>query len=264
MNYRYLRTNVLEMESLITEYVDTLTGVMDDFVENHILNAEWYNISINEESTGFFTLFKEIGDVKITSFFLKPECYLYAQEIFKEVLTEFHVSSAFVLTCDELFLSLCMDNHKNIKIQAYMFSVSFHKYKNEPKYSRSSLVKVLSDELQTVRSLTGDFFDEFSTDDFIKGKYFLYCLKENEIPLGYGIIVPNKIQKKYWACGMITIEKFRNKGVGRSIQTYLADICRENNAMPISGCWYYNILSKKTIESAGRYTKTRLLNVLFE
>jgi hypothetical protein len=30
-----------------------------------------------------------------------------------------------------------------------------------------------------------------------------------------------------------------------------------------SGCWYYNHNSRKTIESAGRYSRTRLLNVTF-
>lgn len=62
---------------------------------------------------------------------------------------------------------------------------------------------------------------------------------------------------------MITIEEKRRKGVGRSIQLHLGDICIERGGIPISGCWYFNHLSKKTITSAGRYTKTRLLNISF-
>lgn len=53
-------------------------------------------------------------------------------------------------------------------------------------------------------------------------------------------------------------------GVGKNIQLLLANICRENNKTAVSGCWYYNTLSKKTIESSGRYTKARLLKVTFE
>lgn len=262
MKYDWIKTNIFEIKNLMVEYIDTLTGIMDDFVERHILEADCYLININEETVGFFTIFKELDDMKITSFFLKQDFYGYAQDIFKDVLTAFEVKTAYVLTCDELFLSLCLDNHKEIKLQAYMFNGTLKIDKKEQQYDRSCLTKVLKDELETVRNLTGDFFDDFTTDEFNKS-YYLFCIKENETPLGYGVIVPNKIQKGYWACGMITLEEHRKKGVGRSIQIHLADICRENNAIPISGCWYYNHLSKKTIESAGRYTKTRLLNVLF-
>ncbi len=262
MKFDILNTNIYEMKDLVTEYIDTLTGVMDDFVERHMIEAEWYKININKETIGFITLFKEKEDVRITSFFLKQNFYPYAQDVFKDILTGYKIKTAYVLTCDELFLSLCLDNHKTIKMQAYMFNGTFKVDMKEPKYHRSCLYKVSADEMQTVRMLTGDFFDDCSTDDLNK-KYYLYCLKENETPLGYGIIVPNKIQKDYWACGMITLKEHRKKGVGRSIQIHLGDICRENNAIPISGCWYYNHLSKKTIESAGRYTKTRLLEVLF-
>lgn len=262
MKKDYLKTNILEVKNLVTDYLDTLTGVMDDFVESHMLEAEWYKINIDNDTVGFFTLFKELDGLKITSFFLKQDYYLYAQDTFKDILTEFKIKTAYVLTCDELFLSLCLDNHKKILMQAYMFNGNFNKDKKELKYPRCCFVKVSADEMESVRSLTGDFFDEFIIEDFNE-KYYLYCLKENNIPLGYGVIVPNKIQKEYWACGMITLDEHRNKGVGRSIQVHLGDICRENNAVPISGCWYYNHLSKKTIESSGRYTKTRLLNVLF-
>jgi len=62
---------------------------------------------------------------------------------------------------------------------------------------------------------------------------------------------------------MITLEAKRQNGAGRSILIHLADICKENGFIPISGCYYYNHLSKKTIESAGKYSKTRLLNVSF-
>jgi hypothetical protein len=77
----------------------------------------------------------------------------------------------------------------------------------------------------------------------------------------------NGVSDDFWEAHILGAEfykiKNRCKGVGRSIQMHLADITRENGYIPISGCWYYNHNSKKTIESAGRYSKTRLLNVTF-
>lgn len=113
--------------------------------------------------------------------------------------------------------------------------------------------------MQNVDELLTTYLNSLTcvVDDFWE-----YHLLDGEI-LGYGIIVPNVLLKKYWTCGMITLKQYRTKGVGRSIQIHLGDICRENNKIPISGSWYYNDLSRKTIESAGKYTTTRLLNVIF-
>ena len=62
---------------------------------------------------------------------------------------------------------------------------------------------------------------------------------------------------------MITRSDMLRRGIGRSIQLHLADICREHGCTPISGCWYKNHLSRKTIESAGRAMSSLLINVGF-
>lgn len=61
-----------------------------------------------------------------------------------------------------------------------------------------------------------------------------------------------------------TMDNHRRKGVGRSIQMHLAEFCRKKGLIPISGCCYYNHLSKKTMESAGCYSQTRYLDILTE
>jgi hypothetical protein len=169
-----------------------------------------------------------------------------------------------VATCDQLFLSLCLDFHKKIEMQAYFFDGTVMGDVRPAEYGREFLLEVKPEELPEVKANTGDFFDFVSAAWMESGEIKLYQLRVHDEVLGYGIIVPNTMLTKYWANGMITLVKNRQKGVGRSIQLHLGDICRENGYIPISGCWYYNHLSKKTIESAGRYTKTRLLNVLFE
>lgn len=88
-------------------------------------------------------------------------------------------------------------------------------------------------------------------------------LRENDEFLGVGVIVNNVIVKNCKGTGMFTNEKYRQKGVGRSIILPLKDICHAAGVTPIPGCWYYNHNSKRTLESAGYVTKTRLLNVEF-
>ena len=59
------------------------------------------------------------------------------------------------------------------------------------------------------------------------------------------------------------LKDMRRRGVGRSVQLHLGDICRERGQRPLSGCWWKNEASRRTIESAGRYTTTTLVDITF-
>ena len=262
MDYKIIKTSMEEMKPLLMEYLDTLNCVGDDFWEYHIRLAEFYKIVVNESSIGYFAIYHQ--EQLLTQFYLKKEYLNLAQPVFKQMLDENDIVAAYVLTGDELFLSLCMDYFVKIEKQAYMFDGTVKNEVRRPEYPRSCMMRVKPEEFEEVLEKTGDFFQPISKAQVESGENMLYKLCENHEILGYGIIVPNVLFTKYWACGMITLEKNRQRGIGRSIQLHLADICRENGYIPISGCWYYNHLSKKTIESAGRYTKTRMLKVYFQ
>lgn len=242
--------------SLFTNYAERLTGIIDDFWEMHILGAELFTILHESRSIGYFTVY---DDEKLTSLFIE-NAYLYkAQDIFQRIISEYAVKTAFVATCDELFLSLCLDFHQAIEMQAYFFDGSVHQSRRA-EYSRACFSEINPEELGAVNDETEGFFADA---ELTSRRCVIYRLTDNGETLGYGVVVPVKTRPIVWGCGMVTLPKHRCKGVGRSIQIHLADICRENGKTPISGCWYHNHLSKKTIESAGRYTKTRLLNVHF-
>lgn len=246
--------------SVMTEYSRHLTGVTDDFWEEHILAAHLYVIKMSGNSIGYFTIY---GGGKLTAFYMDSQYLVLAQEVFKRILSDYHIETAFVATCDELFLSLCLDFHKSIELQAYLFDGSTQINVRPPEYGRECLTEIGPDEIDAVNRQTEGFFSNMARQQLESRECVIYRMKEDNRILGYGVIVPDKTRPHLWACGMIVLPEHRRKGIGRSIQMHLGDICRENAKTPISGCWYQNHLSKKTIESAGRYTKTRLLNIVF-
>lgn len=260
MNYNIVETTMDEIQPLLQQYLLTLNGATDDFWEEHVLNAKIYKITKDSQGIGYFAIYNKD---KITQFFLLDEYLYLAQHIFRQILKDNQIKTAYVATCDQLFLSLCLDCHSKVEMQAYFFDGTVEGKVKPPEYGRETIFEVKPEEFELVKEKTGDFFGCLTEFELETKKATLYQLCVNQEVLGYGIIVPNKLQTKYWPVGMIVLENYRCKGVGRSIQMHLADICRESGFIPISGCWYYNHLSKKTIESAGRYSKTRLLNVLF-
>lgn len=260
MNYEIRKTTMGKVMVLFEDYRKTLRGVVDDFWEEHITKAGFYEIIVSNKGIGYFAIYNQD---KITQFYIENEFVNLSQQIFKEILARYNIKTAYVSTGDQLFLSLCLDFHSKIDLQAYFFDGSVLCEVRPPEFNRACLFSIQSNELEVVKAKTGDFFDSVSGSDIDSGVVKLYQLCVNDEVLGYGIIVPNRLVTQFWACGMITLENKRQNGVGRSIQIHLGDICRENGFVPISGCWYHNHLSKKTIESAGRYSKTRLLNVVF-
>ena len=248
------------MEPLFRQYKKTLSGVCDDFWEDHILRADFYTITIDGNSAGYFAVYEK---TKLTQFFLPDEYLNFAQPVFQHILAEYSIQTAFVATCDELFLSLCLDFYRSVELQAYFFDGSVPHEVRPPEFSRSCIVPLSAEELSEVKKITGDFFDDVTEDDLLLKKTMLYRLRENGETLGFGIVVPGRLLLQYASVGMITLGPYRRRGVGRSIQLHLGDLCRENGVLPIAGCWYRNENSKRTIESVGRYSKTRLLNVSF-
>ena len=87
--------------------------------------------------------------------------------------------------------------------------------------------------------------------------------KEDSTFLGTGIINPLKSKPGICCIGMSVSTQYRQMGIGRSIIIHLKSLCCQNGKIPIAGCWYQNDNSKKTLESAGFITKSRLLNISF-
>ncbi|MFT8351187.1 hypothetical protein [Clostridium saccharoperbutylacetonicum] len=245
-------------------YIKTLTGVVDDFWEQHIIDGDFYIIKSDKSIIGFYTLFVEWDKKKyITSFYLSEEYLGLAQEIIKRIIYDFEVEKAYVATCDELFLSVCLDFNKEVSLQAYFFDGAILHDVRPAEYGFECMKKVNVNEMPKIRQLTGDFYDDFSDEGLALGEFELYSLVKDKEILGVGVMVPNKLQKGYVACGEIVLKQYRRKGVARSLQLNMAEICRNNGLIPIGGCWYGNIESKLTFNSCGRYSRTRLLNITF-
>jgi GNAT superfamily N-acetyltransferase len=255
--YQLTVSSLQEQHEFFEHYVNGLSARYDDFLEYHILNSTIYSVHIDGIHSGYFGIY---DNNMLTQFFMPVWAYKHAQAVFSEVLKEYEIKHAFVPTCDETFLSLCLDKHCKVNLQAYFFEES-HKPVRSPEYPREMLQLAELSDLGEIKQITGDFVDKH--EERIKDKQ-LYILREHGTFLGLGIMVNNIIMKYCRGTGMFTNEKFRQKGVGRSIILHLKDICHENGFIPLPGCWYYNHNSKRTLESAGYISKTRLLKIDFE
>jgi GNAT superfamily N-acetyltransferase len=258
MNFDTVKTDLKDIRPLVNEYLGTLTGITDGFFEYHVLQSEFHKIEADGRDAGYFAVYRGDGKRMLTQFYVRKEHIHIAQPIFRETLGRLEAGTAFVPTCDELFLSLCLDHRKDIEMQAYFFDSDPKCSVREPEFGRDCLFAVPEDEYGEMNRKTNGFFP-----DPVPESSMIYKLtREGEI-LGYGQIIPLELRSGFWDIGMIVLEPHRQKGAGRSIIMHLSDICRENGRKPVAGCWYYNHNSKRTLESSGLHSSTRLLHITF-
>jgi GNAT superfamily N-acetyltransferase len=254
--HKFVKSSLEENKKIFQDYVDSLSNIYDEYLEDHILNSEIYSIYVDEVHCGCFGIFNK---TMLTQFYIERKHLKLAQKIFDDILEKYEIKNAYVPTCDELLLSLCMDKHVKVNLQAYFFQESGAEVA-PAKYPRECLKLATLEDLQEILDITGDFIDKH--EERIKAQQ-LYILREGAEFLGLGIIVDNRIMKNCACTGMFTTEKHRQKGIGRSIIMHLKDICREKGMRPMAGCWYYNHNSKRTLESTGYVSYTRLLRIDF-
>ncbi|MDF2531892.1 MAG: GCN5-related N-acetyltransferase [Clostridia bacterium] len=257
MSYTYKRSTITEIQPLIDGYIKTLSSPFDSYLEDHIVESDFFSIYIDGLAIGYFSFNKEFY---ITQFYLERKYIKYSQLIFKDILEQYQIKSALVFTGDELFLSLVLDQEILIKKQAYFFQDSGATIDEATLYQGGSFRLATKGDISLILQVSDDFFDSLEAR-IERGEIFVF--KDGEILLGAGIVEHGRVLKGYTSIGMFVNEQYRQKGIGRTIITKLKLWCYEKDITPICGCWYYNHNSKKTLESAGMLTKTRLLNVAF-
>ena len=249
----FLPTYFSDLGKLMEEYRESISIPYDDFLEDHILKSQIYILQKCNDEIGFFGIFGKM----ITILFVRNEYMSLANAIYVLLKGRFEIQEAFVPTTDLCGLAVFLEHFKSIEVQALHFTDSRKKVRL-PEYGREMLSIVTIEDLKEIEKSSGDFIQDLEKRI---NQNEIFVLKEDGLLLGIGVLVENKIMKDCIGTNMFTIESMRGKGIGRSIILHLKDIVYGMGKTPVPGCWYYNTQSRKTLESAGYITKSKLLRI---
>jgi GNAT superfamily N-acetyltransferase len=247
------------IHKFILDYYTANNITVDSFWESEVTGSNFYTIKYKDEIIGYFG----IKQKTVLCLFNVFEKYRNrSQKIFETVKRYEEVMQALVPTGDEYFLSLCLDNYVRIEKQAY-----FSRYVDENKPSEiKNLEFILADVEKdaAILDICHDFLKDIIRDIKEKAeKPEIYIVKDGNEVIGFGVVEYHKIVTGYGSSGMIVREEYRRQGYGANILNGLKGIIKRKGYTAVSGCWYYNHNSLKTMESAGGYSKTRLLRIYF-
>ncbi|MFC5468127.1 GNAT family N-acetyltransferase [Cohnella suwonensis] len=246
---------IAEIQHLVEEYLQGLSSPFDSFLEDHILSSTFYLIQNDSLDVGYFAIH---NNELLTQFYIRRSYQMHAQKLFLQALERHTVNFLFVPTCDELLISLAMDQDFAIKKQAYFFQDSQANASTTGLRDGEIFHLATTDDLQEIRQVCEDFLDDY--DRWIARRE-LFVYYRDKVLLGIGVVGKSKMFDGLASIGMFTNNAYRNQGVGKTVIVQLREWCHRHGIIPISGCWYYNEASKRTLESGGMVTKTRLLNI---
>jgi len=255
--YKFIKSTYLDNKEFFRAHIDSLQKRYDDYFEDHIFKSQFYSIYLGDTHIGYFSIFQ---NELLTHFYIPEALLQYTQEILKKIIKDYKLKLAIVSTFDEIFLSNCLELNKKVEVQAYYFKKSDIPVR-KAEYYRKSLILATNKDIDDIKKYTHDFIDKHE-ERIIKEQLYVLRNRSNMF-LGLGIVIRHSIYQKSCSIGMYSSEKYRSKGVGRSILLHLHDICHEKNLVTRPACWYYNDNSKKTLESAGFVSDSRLLKIHF-
>ncbi len=230
----------------------------DAFWEDHVRKSNFYRMEQGGAVIGWFAVYAESI---LTLFWVCPEYADAAQELFFRARKYESVREAFVPTGDEFFLGLAMDYYTAVEKQAYFFRYT----QREARDTIPNIVFTPADLVKDAESLNRaeGFFDDDLKNIRSGVAETLFLAKQNGTFVGFGVAEYAAILPGFASIGMYVLREHRQKGIACGILTALQDMVKTRGLTPISGCWYYNHNSKKSLESAGAYAASRLLRFHF-
>jgi hypothetical protein len=236
-------SNLDEIYNVIDSHIESLAYPMDSFLEDKLLSCDKYKILFNNKLIGYAGVYAE----ELYFFHVLHKYFDFAPDILELFISEKNINRIFIMSQDPLFVALISEWDYKKEKDACFFIDGKRKerqiIKNDTVFRLANLedIKVIVDE-------TGTFFDKLEKR-VEEGTIFM-LERENEL-LGCGVIEKGIFFKDCVSIGMITCSKHRKKGVGQEILWNLKEWAYSNSYKPVAGCWYYNILSRKTLEKVG-------------
>lgn len=245
----------------VSTYIEQNKITIDSYWEDHVLASHFYQFICEGKPIGFFAIY----DQSMITLFHVMEAYAdHGQTLFARIKQFEQVTNAFVTTGDEFFLSHCIDNFSRIEKQAYFSIYTDKPIKSQYQHDLTFREAKTMEDTQLF-ALTQDFFEADAAEKVLAGSdyYKVYLVEKESELVGFGVIEYGRVVSTIGSVGMYVLEEKRQQGYAACILKHLKGMVESRGLEARSGCWYYNHNSKKSMESAGAYSKTRLLRFYF-
>lgn len=224
---------------LLVEHMERMAYPMDSWLEEMITKADHYHLTWDGSRVGYMA----VKEKTIRFFYVQRPWYRYAPRMLEEAVERFAAERILVLTQDH-------------QISALVAEWDFDKEKLACWFIDSGIVRDPSTRVDdavfrpaeerdeaVIREVCGDFFDDSIGT--------IYVLERDGSFLGAGIMEPSVYRPGLASIGMFANPACRRQGVAKRILLCMKEAAYAQGMVPAAGCWYYNTLSRMSLEAAG-------------
>lgn len=245
-----------QLRPIIDRHMKTLVHPIDSWIEDNLLKSELHGIFNGIESLVGYVAIQESEVLR--HFYIDHAYFMNAPELLEKVLRQFELDKVFVMTQDQSLVTLISEWDFDKRKGACFFIDSTPESDQTGLKPEWSFREALLSDVPIIRAIAKDFFDDVSNgfnslEERIEGKT-IFVLEQSDQHVGYGIVEGSILLPAVVSIGMIVNPEFRKQGAARTILLELKKWAYGKGLRPVSGCWYYNTLSRKSLESAGMIT----------
>ncbi|MEX1375840.1 MAG: hypothetical protein AB1Z23_00045 [Eubacteriales bacterium] len=248
---KIVKSDIENIRIYLDEHLSSLSFPIDSYIEDIILASQKYEIIFDGIGAGYFSVQEET----LSTFYVTKHIYAKAPDILEYVVNMFKIEKVIVLSQDPQINALMMEWDTEIQRMGCFFTDSGNPIENNVKLKNASFRNAVLTDTKAIHEVCGDFFDEpscgyNSLEDRISDST-IFILEESGVIYGCGIIERSILMPENISIGMYTNPEYRNMGAAKTILINLKKIAYNSNRKPVAGCWYYNTLSRRSLESAG-------------
>ncbi|MEE8522432.1 MAG: GNAT family N-acetyltransferase [Thermoanaerobaculia bacterium] len=255
-----------DLADLRRDYLASLSAPLDGMWEAFAAMGRQLEIRSVGERAGYFSL-NDQG--QLLQFHVAEPLASAAAKLFAAVVARDEVKGAMVSTADPLFLGVCLDIHKTLRVHTYLYRDHHRRAVALEGAAETSFELVEANELEAIAELQRESLDQ-DLGDWLIGylerliaRRELYALRlEGEI-LATGEARQSESQPPFVDLGVITVRRHRGRGVASQVLGRLKQLCYERELVPICSTTVENAGARRAIAKAGFVSRHRLLEVVF-
>ena len=237
--------------NLINRHLEALAFPLESWVEDNIFKAQISLLGYEKKLIGYAATKNTI----LETFHVLKEHSRHAPAAFSRVIETKKIERVRMMTHD-YFLAALLAEWDYEKVKGACFFIDTANPENLKNETFDEGFRIaLSGELEAIRLISGKFFDEpgggFSTLEERIAAETIFVIEDGSKLLGCGIIEKSRLFPGWTSIGMFTNPEYRNRGVAKKMLLNIKRQVYRLGLKPLAGCWYYNTLSRRSLESAG-------------
>ncbi len=241
---------------IIIAHIQSLAFPIESWLEDELFESKVYRFICENRCIGYCA----VADATLTFFYVEPKYRRYAPSLLERAVSDFNITRVRVMTQDAEICTLIAEWHYDTQKVGCIFSDTGLIEREETLCA--DFITALPKDISDIRDLAGDFFDPpsggFETLEHRIACGTIFMLKQKKTLLGCGIVEKLRVCPDVVSIGMIVGKEHRQKGAARTLLLRLKEWAKSSGLTPVAGCWYYNTLSRKSLESAG-FTVTSIV-----